>query len=236
MQTHRGRPVNGRERPVTGKDDARRPKRFRAKQQKLPNTLGKLWVLASCVLGLLSVTAPAFAATLASPYGGASFSLPDGQVVCGDLLGGWTVDARGTKLRPPQDPSLVGKSTPIRVASSFAACSTSKDTDTLVVTGPIPQVDQRTADLWLDELHLDVRGTNLDGSRLEWEVEGEHGSDRCVAAAKPNGQQTCSFTINKTSAVDLVGVNLLILPAGAPRDARLFDDNGRVVEPASLQV
>jgi hypothetical protein len=146
------------------------------------------------------------------------------------------VDARGAKLRPPQDASLIGKSTTIRVASSFANCSASKDTYTLVVTGPIPQAEPRNADLWLDEGHLDVRGTNLDGSRLDWDADAEHGSDRCIAAAKPNGQQTCSYSINKSPALDLSGVILRLMPAGAPRDALLFDENGRLIDPGALLI
>lgn len=196
------------------------------------------WVTTILCLPLALVCLPvtALAAILAAPAAGGSFTLPDGQVLCGELPGGWTVDARGTKLRPPQDPSLIGKSNTIRVAPSFAACSASKDTDTLVVTGPIPQVEQRTTDLWLDEDHLDVRGTNLDGSRLEWEAEGEHGSDKCLAISKPNGQQTCSYTINKTTPVDLSGAIFHLLPAGAPREAILFDENGRLVDPATLLI
>ena len=122
-------------------------------------------------------------ATLSAPVNGAPVPLPEGQVLCDDANGGWVPDPSRTKIRPPSDPAQIGKATSIRVASSTAACATSKDADVLVVTGPIPAVDRRTVDLWIDEGHLDLRGTNLDGSRLEWEMKEEHGSGTCVASA-----------------------------------------------------
>ncbi len=189
-----------------------------------------------CILGSFGAPSLALGATLTAPAGGASFLLPDGRVVCGELLGGWTVDARGTRLRPPQDSALVGRSTIVRVAPNFAGCSNTKDTDTLVVTGPIPQVDQRTADLWLDEAHLDVRGTNLDGTHLEWEANGERGSDRCIPVTRATGQQLCSYAINRSSNTDLGDVTLRILPAGASRDAMIHDHAGRLLDPATLSI
>ncbi len=104
------------------------------------------------------------ASTLSAPVGGAAILLPDAQVLCGDVNGGWIADPSGAKIRPPLDAAQIGKATSARVASSTAACAASKDADVLVVTGPIPVVDRRSVDLWMDEGHLDLRGTNLDGS------------------------------------------------------------------------
>src|SRR5664279_2200558 len=138
-------------------------------------------------LALLVMPKLCFGATLSAPVGGTPIPLPNGQVLCGDTGGGWLADPTGTKIRPPIDAAQIGKATSVRVASSTAACAASKDSDTFVASGPIPTIDRRTVDLWIDEGHLDLRGTNLDGSRLEWGLKGEHGSDTCVASPASNG-------------------------------------------------
>src|SRR5664280_2927732 len=120
-------------------------------------------------LGLFSISTHCFGATLSAPVGGAPIPLPSGQVLCGDAGGGWLADPTGTKIRPPIDAAQIGKATSVRVASSTAACAASKDSDTFVASGPIPTIDRRTVDLWIDEGHLDLRGTNLEGTRLRWE-------------------------------------------------------------------
>ena len=139
-------------------------------------------------LVLVATSRLGFGATLSAPVGGAPVPLSDGHVLCGDTNGGWVRDQSGGKIRPPVDYGQIGKGTSVRVAPSAAACASSKDVDLLVASGPIPVIDRRAVELWIDEGHLDVRGTNLEGSRLEWEVKGEHGSAVCVAASLSGGQ------------------------------------------------
>ena len=192
-----------------------------------------------CVLSalvIISLPWHCLGATLAAPVNGAPIPIPDGQIVCGEVNGGWIPDPGGTKIRPPLDAAQIGKATSVHVASALAACATSKDADVLVVTGPIPAVDRRAVDLWIDEGHLDLRGTNLDNSRLEWEIKGEHGSDTCVATPAAGGQQSCSYSISKKLPADPAAVTLRILPAGAPSRGEIYDNTGRPLAQDSLLV
>ncbi len=188
------------------------------------------------VLALFSMQRLCFAAVLSAPVGGAPIPLPDGQVLCGETGGGWIPDPAGTKLRPPLDTALIGKATSVRISQLHAACASSKDADTFIVTGPTPVIDRRTVDLWIDEGHLDLRGTNLEGSKLEWEIKGEHGSDICGAPTIVNGQQSCSYSISKKIAADASAIVLRILPAGAPGKGDLFDNTGHLVAQDSLLI
>ena len=163
------------------------------------------------------------AMTLSAPVGGAPIALPQGQFVCADGTGTWLPDASGRRLRPPVDPAQIGKASQVRVASSAAACATSKDSIQFIATGPVPVVDRKSVDLWVDEGRVELRGTGLDGSRLEWETKSEHGSDTCAAPTATGGQQSCSYSISKTLAVDPVGIILRISPAGASPHASVFD-------------
>lgn len=112
----------------------------------------------------------------------------------------------------------------------------SKDTDVFVASGPIPVVDRRSVDLWIDEGHLDLRGTNLEGSRLEWEVKGEHGSDICIAPSTAGGQQSCSYSVSKNLPADLAAVTLRLLPAGASSRGDIYDGAGQLVDQESFSV
>jgi len=180
-------------------------------------------------LALMSVPMLCVGATLSAPINGSFIPLPDGQVLCGEASGGWVPDPSGTKIRPPLDATQIGKATSIKVASSAAACAAGKDADVLVVSGPIPAIDRHTVDLWADEGHLDLHGTNLDGSRLEWDFKGERGSDTCVASSTSNGQQSCSYSINTSVPTDLSAVTFRILPAGATGKGEIFDNSGQLV-------
>ena len=198
----------------------------------------RLYSIHALLLALVAFAMPmhCFGATMSAPIGGALIPLPDGQVLCGDANGGWIPDPGGTKIRPPLDAAQIGKTTSVHVASSTAACANSKDADVLVVSGLIPIIDRRTVDLWIDEGHLDVRGTNLDGSRLEWEAQGEHGSDVCVASSTSGGQQMCSYSIGKTLPADTSALTLRVLPAGAPGKGTIFDNTGQPIAQDSLLV
>jgi len=187
-------------------------------------------------LALMCISMLCFGATLSAPVNGSFISLPDGHVLCGEASGGWIPDSSGARLHPPFDAAQIGKATSIKVASSATACATGKDSDVLVVSGPIPAIDRRTVDLWADEGHLDLRGTNLDGSRLEWDLKGEHGSDTCIASSTSNGQQSCSYSINSSLPTDLSAVTFRVLPAGAPGKGEIFDNSGQLVAQDSLLV
>lgn len=178
----------------------------------------------------------ALAETLAAPVGGAAVPLPNGRLACGAPGGGWQVEDNGKRIKPPTEPALIGKSTSLRLAGPTGICTATKLTLDLVATGPLPQIDRRSIDLWLDEGHLDLKGTALDGALLEWQGKAENGSDRCVATTLPNGQQSCSFSVTKKLPADLKATSLRILPAGALAGAEIFDTAGRPVSEETLTV
>ena len=167
-------------------------------------------------LAAVVISDPGFAATLSAPPGGAAIPLHEGQVLCGDPGGGWQADPSGTSLRPPTDPAQIGKTTQARVAASIAACPMSKDFVTLGVSGPIPVVDRHSVDLWIDEGRIELRGTNLDGTRLDWETKGEHGSNVCVAPILSGAQQSCSYSVSKRFPADVAASSIRLIPAGLP--------------------
>ena len=183
-------------------------------------------MLALCIELLPTV---AFAMALAAPVGGAAISLPSGHVLCGDVPGGWALEGGGTRIRPPADATQIGKSIMARAAASQSGCAASKDSDTFAATGPLPTVDRRTVDLWIDEGHLDLRGTNLEGSRVEWDSKSEHGSDICNAPTVMGSQQYCSFAVSKKLSADSGATSFRVMPAGAPKSGDIYDSAGKLV-------
>jgi hypothetical protein len=198
----------------------------------MPRALQSLSARAALVVAAISSSS--IAATLSAPVGGDSVALPEGQVICGDPGAGWQADPSGASVRPPNDVTQVGMSVRARVAAISAACPTSKDTLILVASGPIPVIDRRNVELWLDEGRLELRGGHLEGVRLEWETTGEQGSDTCVAPASAGGQEGCSFLISKKLPADLGASSLRLLPAGVPASADVFDAAGQKVPKAAL--
>ena len=184
-------------------------------------------------LAILPVSKVSLAATLFAPVGGAPIAVPDGQVLCGDPGGGWQADAGGTSLRAPTDGAHVGKTMQVRIAPAIASCATSKDSIIVGVSGPIPVVDRHSVDLWVDEGRVELRGSNLDGTRLEWETKGEHGSDVCIAPTTTNGVQLCSYSVSKKFPADAAASSIRLLPAGAVPHAEIYDAMGhRIAEDA----
>jgi len=124
----------------------------------------------------------------------------------------------------------------VRVAASLSGCASSKDSDTFAVTGPLPAVDRRTVDLWVDEGHLDLRGSNLDGTRVEWDSKGDHGTDVCNAPVAIGAQQLCSYSVSRKFPADPAAISFRLLPAGAPKVADIYDSAGKFVPPDSFAV
>ena len=174
------------------------------------------------------------AATISAPAGGAPIGLPDGVVVCADNTSAWLADTTGKKLRPPRDAAQIGKVTQLHVASSLTACATSKDVLQVVASGSVPAVDKKSVDLWVDEGRVELRGTGLDGSHLEWETKNERGSDVCVAPTLAGGQQACSYSIGKKLLIEPGGVVLRVMPAGVPAKASIYDAAANLVAAESL--
>lgn len=188
------------------------------------------------LLAAVLVQAVALAETIAAPIGGTAVPLPNGRLACGAPGGGWQLEDGGRRVKPPTDLSLIGRSTSLRLAGPTGICAATKLTLELVATGPLPVVDRRSIDFWLDEGHLDLKGTALEGALLEWQNKAESGSDRCVAATLPNAQQSCSFSVTKKLPTDLKGASLRVLPAGAPPGAEVFDALGRKVGEETLSI
>ncbi|MGC4066673.1 MAG: hypothetical protein QM784_18965 [Polyangiaceae bacterium] len=194
------------------------------------------------IVGLLvctwiqTVTTSAIAADIAAPIGGSPVLVPEGRVVCGDPGDGWQLEGRNNSLRPPTDPALVGKTTTIRVATTLPGCLTTKETLTIQVTGPQPVVDRRSIDLWVDEGRIELRGTNLEGTRLEWEAKGERGSDTCTTPAVVNGQPTCSYSVRRGLEASPTVISLRLFPAGSPAQGVVFGSNGQPLSDDATQV
>jgi hypothetical protein len=181
-------------------------------------------------------SARAGAAAMQAPVGGAPVAIPGGKVVCGSIAGEWTVESSRTRIRPPKNPSQVGRSTEVVVAANLGACTSSKDKLTLGVTGPLPQVDRRSVELMVDEGRLDLRGTDLEATELFWQARGQNGSDSCVSGAPAGAQQTCSFTVSRQLPADTTQTTLWLLPAGARLGIDTFDAQGNSLLLAALQV
>ena len=167
---------------------------------------------------------------LSAPASGSPITLPDNQVACVDATGTWIPDASGKRMRPPLDPNQIGKVTTLRVAPTPAGCAASKESLQLVVSGPIPLIDRKSVDLWLDEGRVEVHGTGLDGSRLEWETKSEHGSDVCAAPTVAGTLQACSYSLSKKLSADQASVTLRIVPAGTSSRIKIFDSNANPIE------
>lgn len=188
------------------------------------------------VIGVIFESHFCLGATLSAPAGGAAIPLPQGQMLCDDVGGGWVAESSGTMVRPPSDVGQIGRTTQIRVAPSLAACTKSKDAVALVVSGPIPAVDRRSIDLWVDEGRLECRGTGIDGSRLEWDSKGEHGGDVCVAPSTASAFQSCSYSVGKKMPADPAYFVLRVLPAGVSAHTDIYDSTGHSVTPDSLLI
>lgn len=176
------------------------------------------------------------ASVLSAPVNGSPITLPDNLVNCTDAKGTWIPDASGKKMRPPLDSNEIGKVTTVRVASSPAGCASSKETLQLVVSGPIPLIDRKSVDLWLDEGRVEVRGTGLDGSRLEWETKSEHGSDVCAAPTTVGTLQACSYSLSKKLTAAPSSVSLRIVPAGTSSRVKIYDGNATLIESEELGI
>jgi hypothetical protein len=194
------------------------------------------------IIGLLvsaciqCIASTALAADIAAPVGGAPLLVPEGRVVCGDPGDGWQVEGRNNSLRPPADAALIGKTTTIRVATTSPGCLTTKETLSLQVTGPQPGVDRRSVDLWVDEGRVELRGTNLEGSRLEWETKGERGSDVCTVPTLINGQPTCSYAVRRGLEASPTVISLRLLPGGSPAQGLVYGANGQPLSNEATQI
>jgi hypothetical protein len=171
-----------------------------------------------------------------APAGGAAFAVPGGKVICGNVAAPWTVEAGGTRLRPPAVATYVARSQEVPVAATALGCSTSKETMTLVVTGPLPAVDRRSVELWVDEGRLSVRGSDLEGTRVHWQAKDRTGSDTCVSAEQPTPQPSCSFAVARTLPADSTQVTFWLLPAGGRLGTDTYDAAGRLVGLESLRL
>ena len=186
----------------------------------------RLLVSLALTVALLMCTSRSSALSLAAPAGGAAIALPDGKVACTAAGGGWQVAPNGTTAVPPTDPAQVGKTYVLRIAASGAACSQSRETLALLVAAASPIVDRRSIDLWVDEGRLELRGANLDGTRIEWSTKDEHGSDACLVPSMVQGQQSCSYEVRKHALAELSAINIHLFPAIASQEVWVFDSGG----------
>ncbi|HEY5955441.1 MAG TPA: hypothetical protein VIV60_02760, partial [Polyangiaceae bacterium] len=174
--------------------------------------------------------------SLGLTVGSAGVPLPNGFVACGEPGHGWVLEALGTKVRPPTDPSTVGSSTKLTLAKSAAECSKASETLTLAVIGKLPQIDRKSLEVDVDQGRVELNGSGLDGAAIWWRSAAETGHDVCIAPTTQGGQQHCSFTVSRSLGADPAKFVLYLLPPGAISATGLFDAAGHPIAPDSLVV
>jgi hypothetical protein len=176
------------------------------------------------------------AINLGLTVGSVAVPLPNGFVACGDPGNGWVLEANGTKLRPPSDPTSVGSTLRLTLAKSTADCSKSSEALTVTALGKLPVVERKSVEIDVDQGRVEVYGAGLDGSALWWRSAAETGHDVCIAPATQGNQQHCSFNVSRSLGADPAKFVLYLLPPGALSATGLFDAAGRPIAPDSLVV
>src|SRR6185312_14911609 len=110
------------------------------------------------------------AETWQAPVGGKPLAFSDGRVVCAPPAADWVVAQDGHAVIPPALDSAVGAAVELKVAPSLEACATQAATLTLVATGRWPTIDQGQTTLYVDEGRVELRGRDLRGAVVHWEL------------------------------------------------------------------
>lgn len=191
---------------------------------------GACLLAALLLAALLLVSRGAVAETLQAPVGGKPIALGEGRVVCPGTAGDWIVEQDGHALRPPVTDDAVGKATDVKVAPASAGCAAPAPV-TLVVTGRWPTIDAAGTSVFVDDARIELRGKNLRGTIVRWQLADRTGEDRCVQPQSDAGGERCAIAIGRGLPADPTAADLWWRPAGARSgpDVATYDAAGRRV-------
>ncbi len=194
--------------------------------------------LALCVLlASASVHRAAQAETLQTAIGSKAIPLGDTRIACAPPGGGWVIEPSSLlhAVRPPDTNEAVGSVVELKVAPSFAACSTKASSLKLVATARPPSIDLPSVVLQPDQGRVDVRGHRLAGVTLAWRSNSASGVDVCESPKLENGVEHCPFNVPRGLPADPNSGSLSLIAAGgqAGPDIVNYDADGKVVPPAA---
>ena len=195
--------------------------------------------LAAAMMALLLLSSGvARAETVQAPVGGKAVTLRDGLLACPGTATDWAIDQDGHAVRPPTTEDAIGKSVDLKVAANATACGSSPSTITLVVTGRWPTIDAAGSSLFVDDARVDLRGRNLRGAILHWQLGDRSGEDRCVLPQADAAGERCAVAVGRGLPADPSAADLWWLPAGARSgpDTATYDASGRRVSMDELLV
>ncbi|HYP90127.1 MAG TPA: hypothetical protein VEQ59_18280, partial [Polyangiaceae bacterium] len=194
------------------------------------------WLWAALVaLGLCFFASTSRAVTLQAPIGGAPIPVGAGLVACAGV-GGWTLEAGATQLRPPSAEAAAGSVVSVRVAPTFGGCAASKQQLLLLATGHFPVLDPASITLYVDEARVEAHGRNLKGAIIRWLGAGHSGNDSCPEPKVEPAGQSCGWVVGRDLSADPSADTLRILPpfAQVGEGQRLFDAQGQALPPDGL--
>ncbi len=158
-------------------------------------------------------------------------TLPQGRVLCGAVPEGFLVDANRRRFRPKQD-TAVGHTVNASLAQHTGACATeAREPATLIVVGDAPTIDPGSVNLVLDAGRLELRGSNLENTRIGWAENNRVGSDVCIGVTKDKDQDACAISVDKALPADPRRIALSWAPSFGriTGDAVFYDRGGEVV-------
>jgi hypothetical protein len=181
----------------------------------------------ACVAAWLS-PARAAAETLQAPVGGKAIPLGTARVPCGVPSGGWFYDDKTQSLVPPTSPASIGSVVELGVATSVAACPSSRTTVKLVATGPWPTIDPNSIVFAPDQASVEARGRGLSGVAVAWRSNTASGMDFCQSPKLEPNAEHCNWTVGHGMSA-APGAGLMWVPPGgrAGPDVTSFDAQGK---------
>ena len=188
-------------------------------------------LLATAVMvALVLITGAARAETIQAPVAGKAVPLGDGRVACAGTSGDWAVEQEGRAVRPPATDDAVGKAVELKVALSAAACAAAASPVTLVATGRWPTIDAAGSSVFVDDARVELRGRNLRGVIVHWQLGERAGEDRCVQPQTDPTGERCAVAVGRGLPADSSAADLWWMPAGARSgpDVSTYDASGRL--------
>lgn len=165
------------------------------------------------------------------PVGGQAVSLPDRLLLCETVDEPFAARRGQRSLLPSADLAHVGKTVPLRLATSLESCDSEARDVRATLTGPWPNVAPGSVTLYADEGRLSASGHGLRGSELLWRREDRDWLDAChEPSASADGEQ-CEWAVTRRTTASPEVNRLAFLPAAAKpgRDALYFDARGQAV-------
>jgi hypothetical protein len=151
-------------------------------------------LLASTIVSVLLLAASqARAEMIQVPEGGRAVLLGKDRILCSAVPEGWVATADRRALRPPAVATSSNRVAEVRCATD---CARPHSTVTLVATGPWPDIDPSSVNLFLDEGRLDFKGKSLEQAQILWRTSDSSGRDVCVAPTPVAKLQQCSVSLD----------------------------------------